>query len=93
MPRKLRFSDRVGVTQPPTILQLDTMSEPLRNSLWNVLLQTVFITISPSQRSRAVNAARMIWGHFLHRTLDTLPTGAGACVSIIRQEFFDEHPE
>lgn len=93
MPRKLRFSDRVGVTQPPTILQLDTMSEPLRNSLWNVLLETVFETNNPSQRSHAVSAAQMIWGYFLHRTLDTLPTGAGACVSVIKQEFFDEHSE
>src|SRR5713101_7860431 len=34
----MRFSDRIGTTQPPVGLQLDEMSRELRNSLWNLLV-------------------------------------------------------
>ena len=31
-----KFSDRLGITQPKELLQLEGMDEALRNSLWNV---------------------------------------------------------
>src|SRR5262245_58133692 len=34
---KPRFSDRIGVTQPRSALQIGTMDDPLRNSIWNGL--------------------------------------------------------
>lgn len=34
-----RFSERIGVVKAGRVLQVDSMSESLRNSLWNVLLQ------------------------------------------------------
>ncbi len=33
-----RFSDRIGVTQPVTSIQVESMNEELRNSLWNVIV-------------------------------------------------------
>lgn len=38
---KRRFSDRIGVTGS-SVVQLETMNSSLRNSLWNLLLGTVF---------------------------------------------------
>lgn len=35
-----RFSQRIGVAAEPTTIQLDSMDEPLRNSLWNKLHNT-----------------------------------------------------
>jgi hypothetical protein len=34
---RLAFSDRVGVTKLPDSFQVDTMSDELRNNLWNLL--------------------------------------------------------
>lgn len=34
-----RFSDRIGVTSEPQSIQVDEMSEELRNSLWNLLAE------------------------------------------------------
>jgi hypothetical protein len=36
-----KFSDRLGITQVPTELQVEEMSNELRNSLWNVLVSTI----------------------------------------------------
>jgi hypothetical protein len=36
---KLRFSDRIGVTKPPSSIQVNSMNESLRNSIWNLLLE------------------------------------------------------
>lgn len=36
-----KFSDRVGITQPATELQVNSMNDGLRNSLWNLLVNEV----------------------------------------------------
>jgi hypothetical protein len=33
-----RFSQRIGVVEAPSVIQLETISEPLRNSIWNLLV-------------------------------------------------------
>jgi hypothetical protein len=33
----MTFSDRMGFTAPSQLIQVDSMSEELRNSLWNLL--------------------------------------------------------
>jgi hypothetical protein len=37
-----RFSERMGVTPPKTVLQLESMDSDLRNGLWNVCYDLVF---------------------------------------------------
>ncbi len=36
-----KFSDRIGVTSPSTVLQVEGMTDALKNSLWNYLLRTI----------------------------------------------------
>jgi hypothetical protein len=38
----IRFSDRIGITKIPDALQVEGMTDALRNSLWNHLLRTIF---------------------------------------------------
>ena len=33
-----RFSQRIGAVETPNILQLDAVSDPLRNSIWNFIV-------------------------------------------------------
>jgi len=33
-----RFSQRIGAVEAPTIIQLESISDPLRNSIWNLLV-------------------------------------------------------
>lgn len=38
---KHRFSQRVGASEVPSVMQLNAMSEPLRNSIWNLIVTLV----------------------------------------------------
>lgn len=37
-PNMKKFSERIGAVEAPTILQLESVSTPLRNSIWNFLV-------------------------------------------------------
>lgn len=65
-----RFSDRIGITKPPT-LQVGTMNDALRNSLWNVLLMTFDATGSRSDCWKEA-AWSLAFGFFKEPT-DSLP--------------------
>ncbi|MFC6305974.1 hypothetical protein E2553_17040 [Paraburkholderia dipogonis] len=64
-----RFSDRIGATKTPAILQTDEMSAPLRASIWNVI-HTLFD--SPSYE-KWVSLARAASVSFTKTPIDELP--------------------
>jgi hypothetical protein len=71
---KKRFSDRLGITTPPTTLQTDSMNDALRNSLWNLILQCL------RAKDRGIHAYtcwhEVTWaiaGLFLKVPLDSVP--------------------
>jgi hypothetical protein len=37
----MKFSDRIGITKPPDVFQLNSMNDELRNSLWNAIAKTI----------------------------------------------------
>jgi hypothetical protein len=61
-----KFSDRLGITQPPRELQINSMNDDLRNSLWNWVFEVIAI-------DRGRKSVRTIWKEFLKRTVDTMP--------------------
>ncbi len=64
---KPKFSDRMGLTHLPTVVQLDSMTEALRNSIWNLLVGAF------SAQQGWMHAARQIAVEFLKRRLDDVP--------------------
>jgi hypothetical protein len=67
---KQKFSDRLGITKHNPI-QIDSMDENLRNSLWNVILNAVFSGDAERFRRRV----EFIFNHFLKLPEDDLPYG------------------
>jgi len=65
----MKFSDRIGVTSVPHVLQTDDMSPALRNSLWNLLLRTIFPTNTAFHPIVTKHAAEF----FFKIPVDTLP--------------------
>jgi hypothetical protein len=81
-----KFSDRMGFTEPSDMVQLDTVSDRLRNRLWNRLLWHVFPKDTP-----AVNAnAKLIWDSFCGERLDELPSPWSARMDRIKYSFFNQ---
>jgi len=68
-----RFSERIGLTPPKTIIQKDSMSDDLRNSLWNLL---VIYFWEPFENKRSDDAARLLrslWIAYFKKPLDEMP--------------------
>jgi hypothetical protein len=65
----MRFSDRLGITKVPDVLQTNGMSLTLRNSLWNLLLRTVFKVDIDYHR----NVTELLAEYFFRIPVDSLP--------------------
>jgi len=81
----IRFSDRIGVTKIPEVLQLEGMSGALRNSLWNHLLGTIF----KGRPENYKHVAPSICRNFFKLPLDALPNMHGH-KQWLRQFFFSK---
>lgn len=66
----MKFSERLGII-PPQVLQIDSISDELKNSIWNILVDTVLS--SNSSRSWEQNY-RSIYSEFLKWRVDELPS-------------------
>jgi hypothetical protein len=80
----LRFSDRIGVTQPKTLLQRDVLDTPLKNLLWEVCLNI----LQEEDRRDVATTRREIWIHFFKRSTDTMPPYGRDARARIREWFY-----
>ena len=71
-----RFSERIGVKPPKTVLQLDTMDDDLRNGLWNVCYDLVFSEFLREYfSSREDRRLALLWRDFFRLPVDDMPFG------------------
>ncbi len=84
---KKLFSDRIGVTEPSTTLQLSGMNESLRNRLWNALRDD---PLARNERSDSLSAFGVIADSFLKQPLDNLPSSGYEQVDLLHHLFFTE---
>ncbi len=75
-----KFSDRMGITTPPTELQVESMNDDLRNSLWNLLTQ-IF-------EMRWKKLLGLLLFHYYKCPIDKMPAYDNQCCEIIRDKFF-----
>ncbi|WP_321808990.1 AbiJ-NTD4 domain-containing protein [Burkholderia sp. BCC1993] len=66
-----RFSDRIGVTHTPQLLQVNEMDLPLRSSLWNV----IYALFESHDFSKWVSMARALSVSITKTPVDDLPHG------------------
>ncbi len=92
----MKFSQRMGITPIKEVIQLEGMDEALRNSLWNVLHESIWkdvkydswVTIRDTIANRLLKS---IWSNFFKKPLDS-PELAGktlTSVSILRKFFLE----
>jgi hypothetical protein len=81
-----KFSDRIGVTKVPDVLQVDGMSSALRNSLWNYLLKTIFSGDSKTHKQ----VSRFICEKYFKLPVDTLPWQDWDQITWLRGFFFNK---
>ncbi|MCW5190812.1 MULTISPECIES: AbiJ-NTD4 domain-containing protein [Burkholderia] len=65
-----RFSDRIGATQTPEMLQIDSIDAPLRASLWNIIHS---LCETQGNNDKWVLLARAMSTHVTKTPIDDLP--------------------
>ena len=72
----MRFSQRMGKRPIKTILQIDSIDDPLMNRLWNSILEDFFYKISDvsydSDSNRSI-IGKVIWKEFYGLRIDLMP--------------------
>lgn len=89
----MTFSERMGIIERSTLLQRDSMTAELRNSLWNVLYDGVWrshqLSYSKYGDSGITLFGRELWIHFFKRPVDRMPSHPSSIHAEIRTFYFD----
>lgn len=87
-----RFSERIGLRAPKTVLQLDSMDDDLRNGLWNACSGCMLRKIAATNPYGAYDAhterlLTEIWRDFFKHPVDTIPTVGSQAYGALRSRF------
>ena len=92
----MNFSQRIGIKPIRKPLQIDSIDEELRNTLWNVLTAAYWEIYTPSPRAvhdpiKGSNLERLfkaLWILYFKKPIDTIPTYYNAGLDILRKYYF-----
>jgi hypothetical protein len=87
----LSFSDRLGITKPKTILQVEAIDDDLRNGLWQACTESYFHfgnihNYKFDEPFRAIMAR--VYVDFFKKTSEVVPYGYESGIGAIREWFF-----
>ena len=88
------FSERKGLKPVSEIIQIDSMTEELRNSLWNVLDVALWSTDNfiyhqyGQQQPEIMQFSRSLWFHYFKKPIDSRPDQEHRILDVIREYFF-----
>jgi len=89
----MRFSQRIGKTRIKTAIQIESMDDDLRNSLWNVFREFAFGKIVSSKNRMSFPAPPIFWTlwiDFLKKPLVTSGDTLDVAETSLSQWFFQE---
>jgi AbiJ N-terminal domain 4 len=86
----MRFSDRLGITQAKSILQLEEMDDHLRNGLWQACIEYYFRLFNRyySDDTKFKTYMRRMYVDFFKVSADQVPHGHGDGIQSVRSHFF-----
>lgn len=96
----MRFSERYGYKEVRELVQLESMDEPLRNALWNLLKIHIWDYVHPSimyrefylsdvENAEVNNLCRRIWFSHFKFPLDNLVNDWNKVYAYLRGYFFE----
>lgn len=89
----MKFSDRKGITQPKSIIQINGIDESLRNKLWNIIIEKL-ITPLESESLQGIKTTEFytffvsLWHHYFEQPIDTMPINKHGVINVLRKYFF-----
>ena len=76
-----KFSERIGIVSQPGTIQMDGMSDPLRNSLWNLLLRFY-------DYKQLRTLLIFLTEHYFKKPTDEVPYRGFDCKELLKKSFF-----
>lgn len=87
--RRIRFSDRIGITKPRDKIQVNKIDGPLKNQLWSAMLKYYWNQFTGrEEKSFEYQFYEHIWFYFLELPIDAIPRTANHRIGKIRHLFF-----
>ncbi len=89
----MRFSQRLGITSVTKEIQLESMDNDLKNSLWNILTITVLDRIKDEhsytwKTNTSEFFSRSLWHNFFKLPVDTMPIHFHQVKKYLREQYF-----
>lgn len=86
LPLAMRFSQRIGSKPLRTVLQVESMDVPLKNRLWNLILEEFFNKLNdeviyPQKVSYRASVYKLIWTEFYGERVDLIPVHFNRTIS------------
>ena len=88
----MSFSDRIGITKPKSVLQIETMDDELRNGLWQACSESYFNNQDGDYEydARFRTIMGRVYVDFFKRTSDVIPYGYTSDQGGIRHALLEE---
>lgn len=87
MSKYIRFSERVGLTEPRKILSKDEVPERLKNRIWNTISYNLLNEIALSDNTAILDLYLAIYGDFFGKENDFLASYGNTPSARIREEY------
>ncbi len=86
----MSFSDRIGITEPKSILQVGSIDRDLRNGLWQACIEHYVRPFNNRYHldSRFKSHMENIYVNFFRLPSDEIPFGHDKGIATVRQWFF-----
>ena len=87
---QMTFSERIGKNQPKVAIQLDSMDEELKNSLWNILylgFSKPFETHRYVYQYEYQSFLHFIWFSIFKEKIDDIPEDTHKVTQYLREKF------
>src|SRR5260370_27695444 len=76
-----KFSQRIGIQQVNTTIQISSMDADLRNALWNVFLTCIQRKMNSHDLKKLSD---QIWMHCFNKRLDEVPSTEASSIFIVK---------
>ncbi len=93
----MKFSDRIGATQIKAVIQKDSISESLKNTLWNIYDTTFLSNLKDNHYTRDSylddrKYLNYLWHSYFKEPVDSIPQHTSNVITKIRSRFLYEAP-
>ncbi|MCT2534789.1 hypothetical protein NC661_04380 [Aquibacillus koreensis] len=88
------FSERMGFSEVKKVIQIDSIDDDLKNSLWNVFWHCYYEHyFSYDRHDEIVQLSKNIWISYFKEPIDSINFESSYCIRELKEYFFDQNTE